>query len=112
MQTRVTKQKAVLDDKNHYQITWLLEAWPNLVPLAEKPIITRELSHEYQIYEGPKAEEEFAKQQVRIDKYLKEKTVELIEKYLAEKTLIETEVRIETAATTLKDKIEELYPSK
>ena len=49
MQTRVNKVNAVKDAKNHYQVTWLFEAWPNLVPLTEDPVVNETIQHEFQV---------------------------------------------------------------
>lgn len=111
MQTRVTKQAAAQDDKKHYQVTWLLEVWPNLVPLTDPTIISETITHEFQEYdpEDPNSEQDYIKQQERIDAYLKNKAVEYIEKYLSERNIIESETRIDVAATDLKTIIDETY---
>ena len=112
MQTRVNKVNAVKDAKNHYQVTWLFEAWPNLVPLTEDPVVNETIQHEFQVYEGPSAEQDYIKQQARIDAHLAEKAAEFMDKYLDEKDLIETETRIDTAAVTLKTTIDGAYAEK
>ena len=111
MQTRVTKQAAVQDDKRHYQVTWLLEIWPNLVPLTDPTIINETITHEFQEYdpEDPNSEQNYIKQQERIDAYLKNEAIEHIEKYLSERDIIESETRIDTAAIDLKTVIDETY---
>ena len=115
MQTRVTKKKAVLlDGKRNYRVTWLLEVWPDLVPLTDPTIIEADLEHEFFQYdpERPGSEQDYIKQQERIDEDLKEQAAEIIDKYTAEKDLELTEARLDTAADDLKSTLDKDYISK
>ena len=110
MQIRVTKARAQdsgpQNDGKLLRVTWLLEVWPNLVPLTDTPIISTELSFDYFLADN---ETDLINQQTRINTYLLEESKRLINAYIAQKTLITTESRIDTAAATLKTALEVEY---
>ena len=110
MQIRVTKMRAEDSGPQNcgklLHVTWLLEVWPNLVPLTETPIISTELSFAYYMADN---EIDLNAQQIRINNYLLDESKRIIDAYITEQTLITTEARIDTAASTLQTALETEY---
>lgn len=112
MQIRVTKVKAEdAGSQNNGKlliVTWLLEVWPNLVPLTDPTLISKEIAHEYFKHSS---QEQLDRQDERINAYLEEQAKLSIDVYLNEKALITIEPRIDSAATKLRTVLEVTYGS-
>lgn len=111
MQTRITKLPVISKGKNHendYIASWRFEAWENGISLEAEPVINEVFRHDFFKYPSGNVED-YNKQQLRIDKYLKEKMVECVEKYLAEKDMTSNEIHLDAAADSLKATADVLY---
>jgi hypothetical protein len=117
METRVTKKSVVAlgpDQKDNYMVTWLLEAWPNGIPLTETPIISEEINHDFFKYdpEEPNTQEDYAKQQERIDDFLEKEAKKIMDKHIAESDMLATETRLNDSTNTLQAKLDTTYGDK
>ena len=117
MQIRVTKKSVTAlgpNQKDNYMIKWLLEAWPDGIALTETPVISEEIQHDFFKYDlsDPNSEDDYAKQQLRIDKHLEEKAKEIMDKHIAEVDMLAKENRLNDSTDKLKTKLDTIYGAK
>ena len=114
MQTRITKLPVVskgINHENDFIASWRLEAWENGVSLETEPAINVILKHDFFKY-PEKNVDDYNKQQLRIDKYLKEEMVRVMNEYLAEKDMTSSQTHLDAATDSLKMTADVLYGDK